>query len=395
MIKRLCSCKNLFALKMMSLFGGLIFYAPVALLIRTRTGITFSQFFILQAILSISIFIFEVPCGYISDHLGYKNTLVLSSLCIFIARVLMFFSDSFLLFSVEAALEGLSCAFSSGTLSAYLYHLSKEDFAQNISAIGSYSDAGFILSTLGFSLILFFGGIDALLLATIVCSFISFLFTCTLEKQDNLQQIPRCKSTDKSHRHRQFALSDFTIIALMGIISIAFILINFFYVTIVLQLGINESYMTVFILIYSGIQLITPCIIKQLRTKDVFFSLKLFLFIAAVIAFAIASLQNFLVLVPMLLFPTVLTVLQVYLEQYQNARIDRLNLGENRATVLSLYSMVSRLIEILFLLGSSVISNLSIYPVFLTLSVFLLFSLSIVIFQNKHNHLSNKSNSSK
>ena len=58
--------KEVYFLKYILLFE-LSFYAPVALCSsRTRMGMTFSQFFLLQAVLSISIFIFEVPCGYIT-----------------------------------------------------------------------------------------------------------------------------------------------------------------------------------------------------------------------------------------------------------------------------------------------------------------------------------------
>lgn len=67
-------------LMLISFLNGLCFYAPVALLIRTQNGISISQFFILQMILSIGIFLTEIPAGYLSDRIGYKNTMVLSQL---------------------------------------------------------------------------------------------------------------------------------------------------------------------------------------------------------------------------------------------------------------------------------------------------------------------------
>ena len=71
--------QSLSILKIIALFGGLIFYAPVALLVRTRYGITYSQFFLLQAILSFSIFLFEIPCGFITDRIGYKKRYFLAT----------------------------------------------------------------------------------------------------------------------------------------------------------------------------------------------------------------------------------------------------------------------------------------------------------------------------
>lgn len=101
MSKQLILHNRLFFLNLMSFFGGFVFYAPVSLLVRTRCGVTEAQFFLLEAILSVSIFFFEVPCGLLSDRLGYKNTLIAGSCFLFAARLLMFCSDRFWLFAVE------------------------------------------------------------------------------------------------------------------------------------------------------------------------------------------------------------------------------------------------------------------------------------------------------
>ena len=42
----------------MSLFSSMVFYAPVSLLVRTRMGITLEEFFVLQALLSATVFFF-------------------------------------------------------------------------------------------------------------------------------------------------------------------------------------------------------------------------------------------------------------------------------------------------------------------------------------------------
>ena len=45
-------------------FGGLVFFAPVALLVRTQAGISEGQFFLLQVLLSAVIALGELPTGY-------------------------------------------------------------------------------------------------------------------------------------------------------------------------------------------------------------------------------------------------------------------------------------------------------------------------------------------
>ena len=171
MSKQLILHNRLFFLNLMSFFGGFVFYAPVSLLVRTRCGVTEAQFFLLEAILSVSIFFFEVPCGLLSDRLGYKNTLIAGSCFLFAARLLMFCSDRFWLFAVEAVAEGITSALFSGTFSAYLYEVEPQDFAENLSKNDNCSNLGFILSSLGFFVLYAYGGIDSLLFFTMLFSF--------------------------------------------------------------------------------------------------------------------------------------------------------------------------------------------------------------------------------
>lgn len=91
-----------------SFFNGLVFFSPVALLVRTETGISVNDFFVLQALLSICIFVGEVPTGRLSDKLGHRNTLILSQLMLLFARVLLlaaFINKSMVLFVIEVFAE--------------------------------------------------------------------------------------------------------------------------------------------------------------------------------------------------------------------------------------------------------------------------------------------------
>ena len=96
---------NIDRLDMVSFLNGLVFYAPVALLVRTNAGVTMTQFFVLQAILSLTVFLFEVPTGMVTDRIGYKNTLILAQSVQFLAKLLLlaaFVQSSYLLFVSEA-----------------------------------------------------------------------------------------------------------------------------------------------------------------------------------------------------------------------------------------------------------------------------------------------------
>ena len=54
-------------LDIISFLNGMVFFSPVALLVRTTAGITVGQFFVLQAILSLTIFLLEIPTGKLSS----------------------------------------------------------------------------------------------------------------------------------------------------------------------------------------------------------------------------------------------------------------------------------------------------------------------------------------
>ena len=369
MSKQLILHNRLFFLNLMSFFGGFVFYAPVSLLVRTRCGITEAQFFLLEAILSVSIFFFEVPCGLLSDRLGYKNTLIAGSCFLFAARLLIFCSDRFWLFAVEAVAEGIASALFSGTFSAYLYEVEPQDFAENLSKNDNCSNLGFILSSLGFFVLYAYGGIDSLL-------FFTMLFSGGLIPGYLLIQskaLPPAQKTGGgpgssfagSTGHRAGFSSGMCQRCLSA---------GQFFLCFTADQGRHPGK------IYDRFH---PCLFgnpaERPAHRSPAASVAATAFPAAVFGCRLFSgflplLSGFGIILPMLLFPTVLSVLGVYLEQYQNRRIDALSRGENRAELLSVYSMVSRLTEILFLLGSSALSRLTTDLVFFLLGALFLIS---------------------
>ena len=85
--------------------NGLVFFAPVALLVRTQAGVSEHIFFLLQALLSGVIFLGEIPTGFITDKIGYRKSLILAQVLLLGARSLLlaaFVSRSLVLFVVEA-----------------------------------------------------------------------------------------------------------------------------------------------------------------------------------------------------------------------------------------------------------------------------------------------------
>ena len=76
-------------LDLVSFFDGLVFFAPVSLLVRTTAGVSAGQFFLLQAVISAASLAGEMPCGRLTDRIGCRSTIRLCEGCFFLARALL------------------------------------------------------------------------------------------------------------------------------------------------------------------------------------------------------------------------------------------------------------------------------------------------------------------
>ena len=69
----ICPGRPLDGLTVMSFLNGLVFFGPVSLLVRTTAGVSVSQFFLLQAALSLAVLLGEVPSGRLTDRIGCRR----------------------------------------------------------------------------------------------------------------------------------------------------------------------------------------------------------------------------------------------------------------------------------------------------------------------------------
>lgn len=358
---------KLFCLKGYYFFSSLVFYAPVALLIRTSRGVSISEFFILQAILSFGIFIFEIPFGMITDKIGYKNSIIISHFSMLLARIILLFSFSFEFFVLESILEAVGFAFASGTIIGYEYEIiGEENFAVKSSVLGNYSTVGFIASTISFYFMNKYFGQNFLIIFTIISTFISFLFTLFLEKEKSFEK-------DDTKLNFKSILNKYLIIFMLfnGMISITFILINFFYVVILQNINLSENYMTFVILLYSVIGLLSPKIIKIFGEVKLKRNLFIFLTMSSVLLISLILIKNIFVILPMTFLPMLIGIVETYFSKVENRYVDSLN-DKNRATILSTFSMGANVVDFGFLFVSSKLAENSLNYSFIFVSILLL-----------------------
>ena len=144
---------------------------------------------------------------------------------------------------------------------------------------------------------------------------------------------------------------------ILSVLSIASILINFFYVDKLLEINIDEKFMSVIIIGYSLIELLCAKIFEKAKQEKYHRLYKLTMLV---------DIPNYII------------------SEVQNVYIDKINQEEKRAELLSIFNMGVSLVEIIFLFTSSLIVNIGIKTCFLVLGIvmFLLCATSEYIFKN-------------
>lgn len=347
--------KNFKFIEIMFFFSGIVFYAPVAMLIRTGRGISISQFLILQAIVSFSILFFEIPLGCLTDRIGYKYSMILSSFFILVARFFLLFANSFYVFAFESFLEGIYFAFSSGTISSYLYVIfGEENFAKRSSILQNFSNVGFIVSTVGFFFINKYMNIDYLIIYTIFANITSLIFCFLIPKEKSLEE---AEEINKNYILKLLNKNTFKFIILNSILSLSTILINFFYVVIIEKIGLKSENLMFVILAYTFFELLAYKIIEIFNEKNLTRNTFIFSTICGVLFLVIPFLKTYVVLVFMVLLPLMLSVLGTYIEKLENMYVDTIK-SNKRASLLSIFSMGANGMDVCFLfVSSNIIDN--------------------------------------
>ena len=360
--------------------NGLVFFAPVALLVRTQAGVSEHIFFLLQALLSGVIFLGEIPTGFITDKIGYRKSLILAQVLLFGARSLLlaaFVSRSLALFVVEAVVEGIAACFTSGTGSAYLYDLYGENgYLVKTAHAENFGTAGFIISTVAYAGIYKISGMEGLLITTVVMDIIAVVCSFFLRSESSKTVIADRKEVQilavfKNKKAFLFVIS-------LAIFSIAWLLINFFYVEKLENCGLPVEWMSLIILSYSAVQMLAEPILGKLSDgkngKSGRGKLPAVTAAAAGVAFLFFGVVKFraAVLLLMLMLPLLLNLPEYLLMNLENQFVDEAECGSQRAATLSVLNMGVNLVEILTLSASAFLTKIGIQWCFVFVGCFLM-----------------------
>lgn len=360
--------------------NGLVFFAPVALLVRTQAGVSEHVFFLLQALLSGVIFLGEIPTGFITDKIGYRKSLILAQVLLLGARSLLlaaFVSRSLVLFVVEAVVEGIAACFTSGTGSAYLYALYGENgYLVKTAHAENFGTAGFIISTVAYAGIYKISGMEGLLITTVVMDIIAVVCSFFLRSESSKAVIADRKEVQilaifKNKKAFLFVIS-------LAIFSIAWLLINFFYVVKLENCGLPVEWMSLIILSYSAVQMLAEPILGKLSDgkngKSGREKLPAVTAATAGVAFLLFGVVKFraAVLLLMLILPLLLNLPEYLLMDLENQFVDEAECGSRRAATLSVLNMGVNLVEILTLSASAFLTKIGIQWCFVFVGCFLM-----------------------
>ena len=345
-----------------SFFDGLVFFAPVSLLVRTSAGVTVSQFFLLQAAVSCTVLAAELPAGRLTDRIGYRSTIVLCEGGFLLARALLlaaFLRCSLPLFVLEAAVEGLAVSFESGTRSAYLYLTTPpEVYLTRTARVENWVAAGFIASTVCYAGLYAVWGLTGLLAATVCTSALAFLSALTLPQEPAHAASPAAERRPAAGLLRALrGKKALVLIAALAAVSMGQLLVNFFYADKLLACGLREEWMTPLILGYSALGLLCEPVLARIPAGRQAAALAGFFLSAGAAMTGLGAVRAAGPAVGlMLVLPLLLRVPACLLERFENDLVDELGEGGRRAELLSAFNMSGSAFEVAFLVGSAALA---------------------------------------
>ena len=169
---------------------ALSFFNPILYIYLLSKDFSFAEVGLYLSIFCLASFMTELPCGAITDNIGAKNSILLSSVFRVIGLILLL-SNSLILLYISAILSAIASSFQSGTLTSWLVNVNNKNNEEiNIDKVLSRSSlyALFFSAVIGFIsakyVYVYYKSLSIILSMTVFV--ISFLFTYIF--MQNLEQ---------------------------------------------------------------------------------------------------------------------------------------------------------------------------------------------------------------
>jgi MFS family permease len=128
---------NIPILHLITFFSSLYFYHQIVTLYFQARGLSYIQINSLWGIIVGSKALAEIPTGLLADKYGRKFSIIIAVAFQFLGELLFIFADSYLFFAVIAVIGGIGFAFLSGCFEAMMYdslkYAGREDEMQKVA----------------------------------------------------------------------------------------------------------------------------------------------------------------------------------------------------------------------------------------------------------------------
>ena len=173
---------------------ALSFFNPILYIYLLSKDFSFAEVGLYLSIFWLASFMTELPCGAITDNIGAKNSILLSSVFRVIGLILLL-SNSLILLYISAILSAIATSFQSGTLTSWLVNVNNKNNEEiDIDKVLSRSSlyALFFSAVIGFIsakyVYVYYKSLSIILSMTVFV--ISFLFTYLfMQKLEQTQKI--------------------------------------------------------------------------------------------------------------------------------------------------------------------------------------------------------------
>ena len=222
---------NLRTLTLLQAMRGAGFFLPVWVIFLLNQNLNFTQILILQTALACTIAAWQLPSGHFSDRRGRRITLIIASLCDFLAVLTYCLGTSFWSFLLGHILFATGLSFASGTIEALAYESLVEgggdpkDFRRTMGRLSFAklgAEAAAAIATIGIVAL----GLRATFWLTLITYGIGLLLTLTLEepRKHQIEEAPPperllavCVQTIKNSAMRSLMLLE-TVLTALGLL---------------------------------------------------------------------------------------------------------------------------------------------------------------------------------
>lgn len=337
--------KNLYILYGIALLQGMVFYGPIATLYRQAQGLSVLEITIIESISLALGILLEVPWGVLADRIGYRRTMIFCSGLYFISKIVFWQANGFADFLLERVMLSVVLAGFSGVDSSILYlSCQGQDSQKAFGIYNSMSMAGLLMAAGVFSLLIQNNYSLAGFLTVISYGLAALLSLGLTEvKETTAEEVrpePFRTTLQSTLRNRTF---------LLFLVGVAFLSETHQTITVFLnqlqytRCGMSNTAIGILYIVATLLGLLgvySAAVTNRLGTKRSFF---LFCGLAAVSCLALGvTAQAFPSVLGILILRFSNTLFQPFQSEIQNRQIQT----ENRATALSIHSMLISCIAI-------------------------------------------------